>query len=500
MSIPDPRTEFLARAERGGIVPVVREVVLDADTPVAAFAKIARPPFAFLLESLVGGERWARYTFMGTEPREVWRYRGAQVERWTPATGWAAAGESADPIGHLATRLRALPTVQLPGTGLPRFTGGAVGYWGYDLVRSIEHLPSPPADTLGVPDAVLMIADSLVILDNLFGRAIVLANVEVPANSSAAQRVRLFDAAEERLDTLVARLGETHRLAPLSLDGGAPLKTDSRYPRSAFERDVVKIGAYIAAGDTFQTVLSRRQEVPGAVDPLRLYRYLRALNPAPYLFYLALDDVTLVGSSPEVLVRVEGDEVTVRPIAGTRPRGATPEEDEALATALRSDAKELAEHRMLVDLGRNDVGRVAQYGSVRVTDALAIERYSHVQHLVSEVRGRLRPGYDALDVFRACFPAGTVTGAPKVRAMEIIDELEPERRGPYAGAVGYVGWGAANLDTAIAIRAALVLKDRVVVQAGVGIVADSDPAREFEESEAKARAVLRALALAKAAD
>jgi anthranilate synthase component 1 len=311
----------------------------------------------------------------------------------------------------------------------------------------------------------------------------------------------LFDAAEQRLDTLVARLGATHTLAPLALDGsGAPLKTESRYPRAAFERDVAKIGAYIAAGDTFQTVLSRRQEVPGAVDPLRLYRYLRALNPAPYLFYLALDDVALVGSSPEVLVRVEGDEVTVRPIAGTRPRGATPEEDETLAAALRGDAKELAEHRMLVDLGRNDVGRVAQYGSVRVTDALAIERYSHVQHLVSEVRGRLRPGYDALDVFRACFPAGTVTGAPKVRAMEIIDELEPERRGPYAGAVGYVGWGAASLDTAIAIRAALVLKDRVVVQAGAGIVADSDPHREFDETEAKAQAVLRALALTKTSD
>ncbi len=501
MTAPDRRAEFLARAEQGGggIVPVVREVVLDADTPVAAFAKIARPPFAFLLESLVGGERWARYTFMGTEPREVWRYRGTSVERWTPAAGWENARESADPIGHLATRLRALPTVSIPG--LPRFTGGAVGYWGYDLVRSIERLPTPPEDTLGVPDAVLMIADSLVILDNLFGRAIVLVNVEVPASSSAAQRVRLYDAAEERLDALVARLGETHALAPLSLEsGGAPLRPDSRYPRAAFERDVAKIGKYIAAGDTFQTVLSRRQVVPGAVDPLRLYRYLRALNPAPYLFYLTLDDVTVVGSSPEVLVRVEGDEVTVRPIAGTRPRGATPEEDEALAKALRADAKELAEHRMLVDLGRNDVGRVAQYGSVRVTDALTIERYSHVQHLVSEVRGRLRPGYDALDVFRACFPAGTVTGAPKVRAMEIIDELEPERRGPYAGAVGYVGWGAASLDTAITIRTALVLKDRVVVQAGAGIVADSDPAREFEETEAKAQAVLRALALTKAGD
>ena len=498
----DPRDAFLERAARGGIVPVVREVVTDADTPVAVFTKIARPPFAFLLESLVGGERWARYTFLGTEPREAWRYRGQKVDRWTPAAGWEGAGETTDPIGHLATRMRALPPPADPIPGLPRFTGGAVGYLGYDLVRTVERLPAPPPDTLGVPDAVVMIADSLVILDNLFGRAIVVANVEVPPGASAAQRLRLYDVAQERIETLIGRLGTTHALTPLSLDGGniRALRPESLYPRDEFERDVAKIKEYIAAGDVFQAVLSRRQVVAGAVDPLRLYRYLRALNPAPYLFHLVLDDVAFVGSSPEVLVRVEGDEVTVRPIAGTRPRGATPEEDDALAASLRADAKELAEHRMLVDLGRNDVGRVAQYGSVRVTESLEIERYSHVQHLVSEVRGRLSPGHDALDVFRACFPAGTVTGAPKVRAMEIIDELEPERRGPYAGAVGYVGWGATTLDTAIAIRAALVLKDRVAVQAGAGIVADSDPAREFAETEAKAQAVLRALALAKSGD
>src|SRR6266513_1396662 len=495
----DPRDAFLDRAKNGGIVPVIREVVTDADTPVAAFAKIARPPFAFLLESLVGGERWARYTFLGTEPREVWRYRGQQVDRWTPAAGWAPAGQTSDPVAHLADRMRALPSVALPG--LPRFMGGAVGYLGYDVVRSIERLAPGPADTLGVPDAVVMIADSLVILDNVFGRAIVVANVEVPPKASPAQRLRLYDVAQERLDTLIGRLGGTHQLAPLSLDdGGRALRPppQSQYARAAFERDVARIREYIAAGDVFQAVLSRRQVVPGAVDPLRLYRYLRALNPAPYLFYLTLDDLAIVGSSPEVLVRVEGDEVTVRPIAGTRPRGPTPEEDEALGRALLADDKERAEHLMLVDLGRNDVGRVAQFGTVRVTDLLAIERYSHVQHLVSEVRGRLRDGYDALDVFKACFPAGTVTGAPKVRAMQIIDELEPERRGPYAGAVGYVGWGATNLDTAIAIRAALVLKDRVAIQAGAGIVADSDPAREFAETEAKAQAVLRALALAKA--
>jgi anthranilate synthase component 1 len=431
----------------------------------------------------------------------VWRYRGTRVERWTRASGWAAAGETGDPIGHLATQLRALPAVEVPG--LPRFTGGAVGYVGYDVVRTLERLPRPPADTLGLPDAVMMIADSLVILDNLFGRAIVVVNVEVPPVPGVASAAlsRLYDAAEVRLDELVARLGDTHHLAPLGIrDGAAPVPTVSRYPREAFERDVARILEYIKAGDTFQTVLSRRQDAPGTADPLRLYRYLRALNPAPYLFYLALDDFALVGSSPEVLVRVENGEVTVRPIAGTRPRGSTAPEDEALARALLTDEKERAEHMMLVDLGRNDVGRVAQYGTVRVTDLLTIERYSHVQHLVSEVRGRLREGYDALDVFKACFPAGTVTGAPKVRAMEIIDELEPERRGPYAGAVGYVGWGAVNLDTAIAIRAAAVLRDRVAVQAGAGIVADSDPAREFAETEAKAQAVLRALALATAGD
>ncbi|PYP71061.1 MAG: anthranilate synthase component I [Gemmatimonadetes bacterium] len=494
----DRSAEFLARAQQGGMVPLVREVVLDADTPLAAFVKVARPPFAFLLESLVGGERWARYTFLGTEPREVWRYRGTAVERWTRDAAWKRAGETDDPIGHLAQRMRELPAVAVPG--LPRFTGGAVGYLGYDLVRTIERLPHAPPDPLNLPDAVMMIADTLVIIDNLFGRAIVVTTVEVPRSATPSGRLRLYEAAEARLDEIIGRLRARHDLAPLALpDAPAAVPTASSYPREAFERDVARILEYIRAGDTFQTVLSRRQEAVVAVDALLLYRYLRALNPAPYLFYLALEDVALVGSSPEVLVRVEGGEVTVRPIAGTRPRGRTQEEDGALARALLADEKERAEHMMLVDLGRNDVGRVARFGTVRVSDLLTVERYSHVQHLVSEVRGKLREGYDALDVFKACFPAGTVTGAPKVRAMEIIDELEPERRGPYAGAVGYVGWGAASLDTAIAIRAAVVLRDRVLVQAGAGIVADSDPAREFLETEHKAQAVLKALALATAA-
>jgi anthranilate synthase component 1 len=493
--VTDPRADFLSRAQRGGVVPLAREIVLDADTAVAAYAKIARPPFGFLLESMTGGERWARYTFLGTEPREAWRYRGRSVERWTAAEGWASAGETGDPIDHIAARLRALAPVPVPG--LPPFSGGAVGFLGYDLVRTIERLPAPPPDFLGLPDALVMIADSLVVLDNLFGRAIALANVEIPADAPARERVRLYEAAEARLDALVERLGTPHRLAPLPWPEHLPALTpQSRYPQAAFERDVARVLEHIRAGDTFQTVLSRRQEIQAAVDAFRLYRFLRALNPAPYLFYLALDEVALVGSSPEVLVRVTGRDVTVRPIAGTCRRGTTPEEDDALAQGLREDVKETAEHRMLVDLGRNDVGRVATYGSVRASEPPAVERYSHVQHLVSEVRGTLREGYDALDAFRACFPAGTVTGAPKVRAMEIIDALEPERRGPYAGAVGYVGWGARTLDTAIAIRCALVRPDRVVVQAGAGIVADSDPAREYAETEAKAAAVLRAVACA----
>jgi anthranilate synthase component 1 len=482
----------------GSIVPVVRELVLDADTPVAAYAKIARPPFGFLLESAVGGERWARYSFLGTEPREVWRYRGRAMERWTAETGWRAAGSTDDPLTHIATLVRGREAVT--GPGLPPFAGGAVACLGYDLVRSLERLPDPPPDTLGVPDAVVMLTDTVVAFDNLRGRAILVASVDVPPGTDAAARARLRDVAGAKLDELVARLRRPHTLDPLPAVIPPLPEARSRYTPAAFERDVARLLGHIGRGDTFQTVLSRRLEVPGAVDAFRLYRALRALNPAPYLFHLAFDDFAFLGSSPEVLVRVADGGVVVRPIAGTRPRGATPAEDDALADALLADEKERAEHLMLVDLGRNDVGRVAAFGSVHVTDLLALERYSHVMHLVSEVRGTLRPGLDAFDALRACFPAGTVTGAPKVRAMELLDGFEPERRGPYAGAVGYAGWGGGALDTAIAIRSAVVLADRVVVQAGAGVVADSVPARELAETEAKARAVLAAIALAKIPD
>ena len=494
---PDPaRAAWIARAAGGGIVPVVRECLLDADQPVAVFRKIARPPFAFLLESAVGGERWARYTFLGTEPREAWRYRGRTAARWTPETGWGPEQPAANPMEHLGARLRALEPVAEPE--LPRFFGGAVGYFGYDAVRALERLPQGPPDDLGLPDGLFMIADAVIVLDNLHNRARIVVSAEVPAGASEARRAELYDRAAARIAELQARLRGPGDLGPLGLDEGvAPSGAASGYAADAFRRDVDRIREYIAAGDIFQAVLSRRLEIAGAVDPLLLYRYLRALNPAPYQFYLALDRFALVGSSPEVLVRVEDDVVTVRPIAGTRPRGADAARDTALAAELAADPKERAEHLMLVDLGRNDVGRVAAYGTVEVRELLALERYAHVQHLVSEVRGRLAPGRDAVDALQACFPAGTVSGAPKVRAMEIIDELEPVRRGPYAGAVGYLGWGARALDAAIAIRTCVVLPDRVLVQSGAGIVADSDPGRELAETQAKAQAALRAIALAR---
>src|SRR4051794_20878781 len=476
------------------MVPVTRQVVLDGETPVTAFAKLHRGPFGFLLESLEGGERWARYTFLATDPREVFRYRGRSVERWTARGGWLPEAADVAPLDHLGATMRRYAPVEVPG--LPRFTGGAVGYLGYDIVRTIEALPDAPPDDRDLPDALLMVADTLLVLDNLYNRATVIANVEVPAGASRKTVQSLFQEAETRIESWLERLARPATSPPLHLEPLPPLPMPScTYPDHRFQEDVGRIKEYIAAGDTFQTVLSRRLDL-AAPDPFLTYRYLRALNPAPYLYFLHCDDIHVLGSSPEILVRVEDGEVTLRPIAGTRPRGTDPDRDAALAEELAADPKERAEHLMLVDLGRNDVGRVAEFGSVRLTAFMTIERYSHVMHLVSEVRGRLRPELDALAALAACFPAGTVSGAPKVRAMQIIDELEPTRRGPYAGAVGYVGWGARTLDTAIAIRTCVMRGGRAWVQAGAGIVADSDPEAEWRETEAKARAVVVALALA----
>ena len=484
--------EFRALARDATLVPVWRELAFDTDTAVTAYHKVARPPFGFLLESVVGGETWARWSFLGTEPRAAWKLTGRRVERWTPEGGWTDEGESADPLGDFDRLLQSRVPAQVPG--LPRFWGGAVGFFGYDTVRLIERLPDArPRDTT-LPDALFMLTGAVLAIDNLFGRARAIAAVDT-AGADDDELRRRYDAARAEVDALIRRLREGTPPEPLEL--GAPPAGDppfrSNFAREEFEDRVRRVQEYIRAGDAFQVVLSQRLTVPLAAPPFRLYRSLRALNPSPYLYYLDLDGFQLVGSSPEVMVRLEDGVVTVRPIAGTRRRGRDAAEDAALAADLLADRKELAEHLMLLDLGRNDVGRVARYGSVRVPARMAVERYSHVLHLVSTVEGELRDGLSAVDVFRASFPAGTVSGAPKVRAMEIVDELETVRRGAYAGAVGHFSYGGRSMDTAIAIRTVVAEGGRAHVQAGAGIVADSDPSAEYEETLNKARALLRAL-------
>ena len=476
------------------LVPVWREILFDTDTAVTAYAKIAEPPFSFLLESVEGGETWARYTFIGTAPREAWRIEaGGQLRRWTRAGGWSDAEDLPDPLAALADRLQHSRIEATPR--MPRFLGGAVGFLGYDTMRYVEKLPNPPVNDVNWPDAILIFTSAVIAIDNLFGKALIIALAELSATGDVAEA---YDYAAAEIESLSAKLAAPSALQPLALRDSAPdPQFESSYERADFERDVERIREYIAAGDAFQVVLSQRLTVPLETDTLDLYRALRSLNPSPYLYYLRLDDLTMVGSSPEVMVRLEDERVIVRPIAGTRPRTGNEADDAALAADLLADPKERAEHLMLIDLGRNDVGRVARFGSVHVPSYMQIERYSHVMHIVSQVEGRLREGLNAIDVLRACSPAGTVSGAPKVRAMEIIDELEPVRRGPYAGAVGYIAYGAENLDTAIAIRTLVAADGRAHIQAGAGIVFDSNPAAEYEETLAKARALLRVIARVK---
>jgi anthranilate synthase component I len=491
---------FIAQARSAGVakplVPVWRDILLDTDTPVAAFAKLRRDPFAFLLESApAGGETWARYTFLGTEPRRAWRLRDGLVDEWLPAEGWTASRRPRDPIEDLGRLLREYEPVDVPELGA--FWGGAVGYFGYDVVRCIEHLPSPPPRALDVPDALVVLTRGVVIIDNLRARARIVIAVPVDSiDDEAALRHRYADA-EREIDVLAVRLREPVRMPPLDLESSSvPAAMHSSMTRDEFEAAVRRIKEYIVAGDAFQVLLARRLTSALEFEPATLYRALRALNPSPYMFHLVLDGVDLVGSSPELLLRVADGRITVRPIAGTRPRGLTPDEDAAQAAELLADEKERAEHVMLVDLGRNDVGRVARYGSVEVSELFGVERYSHVLHLVSQVDGALRPECGALEALRATFPAGTMTGAPKVRAMEIIDELEPERRGPYAGAVGYIAAGASRMDLAITIRTCVIANGFASVSAGAGIVADSVPEREWMETENKARALLMAMGMA----
>jgi anthranilate synthase component 1 len=485
---------FSALAAESTLVPVWREFLFDVDTAVTAYAKLAEPPFGFLLESVVGGEQWARYSFLGTRPSSAWRLKDGEVSEWMPETGWRTV-PCEDPLADLDARLRARTPAEVDG--LPRFWGGAVGFFGYDIVRWIERLPDAPADDLGIPDGLFIFTDVVLAIDNLKGRAMAIAAVPVEPGMETGELRGRYDEAAARASDVMERLALGAPPAPLSLaaEPEADPPFESSMSRRAFESAVDRIKEYILEGDVFQVVLSQRLSFPLRCTPFALYRALRTLNPSPYLYFLELDGVCLVGSSPEVLVRVEDSTVTVRPIAGTRRRGRTPEEERALAEDLLADEKELAEHRMLVDLGRNDVGRVAEYGSVSVPDLMVVERYSHVMHIVSQVEGRLRAGLGAVDVFRACFPAGTVSGAPKVRAMEIIDELETVRRGPYAGAVGYFNWGGESMDTAITIRTVVAKEGTAYVQAGAGIVLDSDPASEYDETLNKARALLKAAAM-----
>jgi anthranilate synthase component 1 len=476
------------------IVPVRGEVLFDLDTAVTAYHKLARPPFSFLLESVVGGENWARWSFLGTEPAAAWRLEEGTVSWWTEAHGWTPL-EVDDPLADLEERLKARAPASVPG--LPRFWGGAVGYFGYDVVRLVERLPARARRDLALPDALVVFTRGVLAIDNLRGQAMPIQAVEVEPGLSDAELRDRYEGARDAIRETIRRLHEASPPGPLRLgpEPGRDPDFESTMTRPDFEAAVERVREYIEAGDAFQVVLSQRLGIPLEGSPFELYRALRTLNPSPYLYLLEVDGVALVGSSPEVLVRVEDDRVTVRPIAGTRPRGATPALDRALEEDLRADEKELAEHRMLVDLGRNDVGRVARYGSITVPDLVVVERYSHVMHLVSQVEGELREGLSAMDVLRASFPAGTVSGAPKIRAMEIIDELEPVRRGPYAGAVGYLGYGGRTMDTAIAIRTVVVHQGRAWVQAGAGIVADSVAAREYDETLNKARALLRAAAM-----
>jgi anthranilate synthase component I len=484
-----PRGDFLSLARQGNLIPVTREILADLETPVSAFLKIHRGAYGFLLESVEGGETWGRYSFLGTEPARVFRARGAHVTIETPGRA-PETRETDDPLGALKALLAEYRPVALPD--LPRFAGGAVGHIGYDMVRSFERLPARAPDDLGLPDACLLVAESLLVFDNVAKKIRVIANVHLRDDDDAGAA---YDAAVARIDELVARLREPpHEPRPVET---APGEVRSNLTQEAYEGMVARAKEYIRAGDVIQVVLAQRFELPLAAAPFDVYRCLRTVNPSPYMFFLALDDHALAGASPEVMVRVEHGEVVVRPIAGTRPRGTSERDDQALAAELAADPKELAEHVMLLDLGRNDVGRVARIGSVEVTERFVIERYSHVMHLVSNVRGLLAPGRDSFDALRATFPAGTLTGAPKVRAMEIIEELEPVRRGVYGGAVGYFAFSGA-MDTAITIRTALFRGGRVYVQTGAGIVADSDPESEHRECVNKSRAMIQAVRLAEA--
>jgi anthranilate synthase component 1 len=467
----------------------VREVLSDLDTPLSVYLKLADGPHTYLFESVEGGETWGRYSIIGLPAQSTYTFRGNRLEVRVHGE-LVETRELADPLAEVDRLRESFKVPRVPG--LPAFTGGLVGYFGFESIGYIEArlAGGDKPDQLGTPDAFLMLSEELAVFDNLKGRLYLIVHAD-PAEPQA------YSKAVRRLDELVYRLRHSGRSYPDVLDPSLLKEEDfiSGFTREGFIRAVETIKEYIRAGDVFQVVLSQRMSVPFRARPVDVYRALRALNPSPYMYFLDLDGTQVVGSSPEILVRVQNGEITVRPIAGTRPRGATHQEDVALEADLLADPKERAEHLMLIDLGRNDVGRVAEPGSVVVPDQFLIERYSHVMHIVSEVRGKLKPGTGFADVLKATFPAGTVSGAPKIRALEVIRELEPIKRNIYSGAVGYIGWWG-DVDTAIAIRTAVSQDGRLHVQAGAGIVYDSDPEKEWDETMNKGRALFRAVAQA----
>ncbi|GBE00683.1 anthranilate synthase component 1 [bacterium BMS3Bbin06] len=485
---PD-RDTFLRLSGKGKVVPVYREILADLETPVSAYLKVMETP-SFLLESVEGGEKWGRYSFIGTSVGKVIRARGNRVELLESGE-LKESREYEDPIDALKEQISLYRPVHVEG--LPGFFGGLVGYVGYEMVRYFERVPDRDKPAPGLYDMFFMIPDVLLIFDNLRHTLKIVAPIAVGDDDPD----RAYTEAQERIDRSIGLLRgvQGKRKDPPSGGDDEHEFISSFGPAEAFEDAVRKAKEYVRAGDVIQVVLSQRFERGLSVSPFDIYRALRVINPSPYMYYIDTGEARLIGSSPEILVKLEGKDVVLRPIAGTRGRGATEEEDRALERELKEDPKEVAEHIMLVDLGRNDVGRVSEMGSVRVTELMTVERYSHVMHLVSNVTGTLREGLDAFDVFRACFPAGTVTGAPKVRAMEIIDELEPVKRGPYAGAVGYFGYSG-NMDTCITIRTIIAGDNRLYLQAGAGIVADSVPELEYKETVNKARGMIKAVDMA----
>ena len=482
------RDEVAALAATFPVVPVWAEVIADLETPVSAFLKLGEQTHAFLLESVEGGERWGRYSFIGLDPFLVMTSEGGVVswEGEPPAEARAQQEAGASPLEVLRAVLAAFRSPALPG--LPPLHAGAVGYLGYDVVRYLEALPQTTIDTLGVPELMLMFPRNLLVFDHLRQRVCVVSNVAGPEPAA-------YERAVADIVSLIAALGQPLAYQPLELEPIEVRLPSSTMSREVFLSAVDAAREYIVAGDIFQVVIAQRFSAPFSADPVDVYRILRLVNPSPYMFYLRHPEITVIGSSPEPLIKVQERHVTQRPIAGSRPRGSTPEQDAALGEELIADEKERAEHLMLVDLARNDVGRVCEWGSVVIEEFMEVERYSHIMHLVSQVSGTLRADATALDALYASFPAGTVSGAPKIRAMEIIDELEPTRRGPYSGVVGYFDFSG-NLDTCIALRTAYIADGQFHIQAGGGIVADSDPASEWQESVNKAKALLTAAQIA----